>query len=95
MFDDGPEAKWKREFAELGAAGVRNAMVSANWDQHKRHAARRWLERQDVNAWQAKRTPADVERKPLKQRLREGKWWLLIFGTIAIGMVASRVFRFF
>lgn len=92
MFDDGPEAKWKREFAELGAAGVRHAMTSAGWDKHKRHAARRWLERQDVNVWQAKRTPEDRERVSLKERIRKARWVLLVMGAIAIGVLARRIF---
>lgn len=92
MFDDGSEAKWKREFAELGVAGVRHAMGSASWDQHKRHAARRWLERQDVNAWQAQRTPQDRERVSLKERIRKAKWLILVMGAIALGMLARRLF---
>lgn len=92
MFDDGPETKWKREFAELGISGVRNAMATAKWDQNKRNAARTWLERQDVNAWQAKRTPQDRERVSLKERIRKAKWLLLVMGAIAIGMLARRIF---
>lgn len=92
MFDDGIESRWQREFVELGSAGVRNAMVTAKWDQHKRHAARRWLERQDVQDWQAKRTPEDKERISLKERIRKAKWLILILGAVAIGMLVRRIF---
>jgi hypothetical protein len=88
-----PEARWQREFAQLGAAAVRDSIARAGWDREKRAAARTWLESRDAHAWQAKRKPADIARIPWRQRLREAWWWLYVVGAIVILMVAGRLFR--
>ena len=82
MFNDlTDDARWTREFSELGAKAVRSALVSANWDKDKKVAARRWLERQDVANWQSGRTSADTEKVSIRERLRRSqKIWMILIG---------------
>lgn len=94
MFNDlTPDARWTQEFAELGAKAVRRALVSAGWENEKKVAARRWLERQDVASWRSGQQGKDPEKATLGARLRKSqKVWLLVAGGIFLIMVALRYF---
>lgn len=96
MFNDNPETGWVREFDRLGANRVRGAVAGgAGWERDKKQAARRWLERQDMKAWQERRKDLPPDHVNLRQRLRKSRVWLYVGGAIAIGMVGARVFRIF
>jgi hypothetical protein len=89
MFDDNPETKWFREFHEIGADRVRGAIAGGGWEREKKHAARRWLERQDLKVWQEGRKD-EPDKVRLKDRLRESKWWLYVAGALLLLVGVSR-----
>ena len=90
---DNPEAKWVREFKELGASRVRDGVVVGGWERDKQQAARRWLERQDVKAWQAKQANVPADRKSVRDRLRGSKWWIYAVAAIFVLVSAGRILR--
>jgi hypothetical protein len=92
MFDDNPDTKWFREFDALGVERVRGA-VAGGWPRDKKQAARRWLERQDLKAWQAGRTDTPTERVTFKERLRSSKLWVYAVAGILLLIGLSRLFR--
>ena len=92
MFDDNPETKWFREFHELGADRVRGAIAGGGWDRNKKQAARRWLEKEDLKVWQAGRK-GQPDRVPLKERMRQSKWWLYGIGAMLLLFGGARLFR--
>jgi hypothetical protein len=95
MFDNNPDAKWSREFGELGDKRVRELMLSTAWDREKRVAARTWLEKQDVKAWQSKQSSsAEGERFSLKKWIRDNKRWIsVILGLGVAFMMMGRFMR--
>ena len=96
MFDDSPDAKWSREFGEVGEKRVRELMLSTSWDGEKRVAARRWLEKQDVKAWQASQVAKGetVQAFSLKTWIRDNKRWItLILGAGIAFMMIGRYIR--
>jgi hypothetical protein len=92
VFDDNPDSRWQREFAELGVSRVRGAMTAPGWDREKKQAARRWLDRQDKLAWQSRQKNAPPRGPSLKDRLRSSKWLLYVVGALIIFMMARRIF---
>jgi len=89
---------WKRQFDNLGAQGVRSALLANRWDPEMRAAAREWLERADANAWQATRPGAAGEdgegRKSTMDRFRKYRWVYYIAGG-AFGLLGlTQLFRF-
>jgi hypothetical protein len=92
------EIDWKREFEELGAAGVRAGLIARRWDEEKRSAARQWLERIDATSWQASRAGANSDPAAKARTgmdvFRRYKWVYYIaagaFGLLGL----SQIFRF-
>lgn len=95
MFNDNPEAKWNREFDEMGVERVRNSAMSPSWDREKRSSARRWLERQDTKKWQERNKDVPADKVNWKQRLRGSKSWIYVGGAILLLMGAARIFRLY
>jgi hypothetical protein len=79
MFDDRPDAHWAAEFSELGVGRVREKIVGPAWDKEKKRAARRWLERQDAKAWQARQASSSSgDRTTIRQVLRKHSKWIMV-----------------
>ena len=86
------EARWTAEFEALGRAKVRSDMMLGRLAPDKRAYARQWLERQDVEEWQA-RAPAGsggLSRLRINRKL-----WGLITGLLFGGFALIRVLRYF
>src|SRR5690349_12173362 len=85
----GPQerARWTAEFDEIGRDRVRSEVLLGRWPADKRSHARQWLERQDVQAWQARAETGTGTRGLSK--LRVNRWVLgtisgIVFGGFAI-----------
>ena len=84
--------RWTAEFDQLGRAKVRSEVMLGRWAPDKRAHARQWLERQDVEEWQA-RAPAGsggLSRLRINRKL-----WGLIGGLIFGGFALFRILRQF
>jgi hypothetical protein len=91
MFDDRPDAHWASEFNELGATRVREKIVGQVWDKEKKRAARRWLEKQDVKAWQARQVSSPTDKPTIRQFLRKhSKWIMVVVGFMLFMMFGWR-----
>ncbi len=85
-------SKWNREFAELGAKQVRADLALRRWDDEKRDAAKRWLEREDLAKWAADH-PADSSSGTFFLNLRQAKWWGITTGAIFAIWGLARVWK--
>jgi hypothetical protein len=95
MFNDSPDAKWYREFDELGVERVRGTALSTAWDRDKRQAARRWLEKQDTRAWQESRKGIPADKLSWKQRMKGSRFWMYAGAAVLLAFGALRLFRMF
>jgi hypothetical protein len=85
MAGERDRARWTAEFEALGGAKVRSEVMLGRWAPDKRAYAREWLERQDVEEWQA-RAP-DGNGGFAKLRINRKLWGViggLIFGAFAL-----------
>ncbi len=92
MAGERDQARWTAEFEALGRAKLRSEVMLGRWAPDKRAYARQWLERQDVEEWQA-RNPAGGGGLA-KLRINR-KLWGLITGLIFGGFALIRVLRHF
>jgi hypothetical protein len=93
---DAPErTRWAAEFESIGRAKVRSEVMLGRWAPEKRTYARQWLERQDVEEWQA-RADAGAGSSGGLSRLRVNRRVLgLVSGLIFGGFALFRVLRQF
>jgi hypothetical protein len=86
---DRQRERWRAEFEALGRARVRSEVMFGRLPPEKRIFAREWLERQDVEDWQARKSSGGGLGK-----LRiNPKIWGLIGGLIFGGFAVYRVVR--
>jgi hypothetical protein len=85
-------AQWNREFQDLGAKQVRADLALRRWDNEKRDAAKRWLEREDLARWAAEHPP-DSSQGTFFLNLRNAKWWGYITGAIFLIYGLFRLWR--
>ncbi len=88
------EQDWKREFDEMGVAGVRSGLTARRWRAEKQSAAREWLERADAQNWAATRAGSDGEARDARSTMdvfRRYKWVYYIvgggFGLLALSQM--------
>lgn len=94
MADEAERARWRAEFEEIGRAKVRSEVLVGRWTADKRSFARHWLERRDVEDWQA-RADGGAGRRGLS-RLRVNRRILgLVSGLIFGGFALFRLLRQF
>jgi hypothetical protein len=77
--DERAHARWAAEFAELGSARVRSEVMLGRYPPDKRRAARAWLERHDVAAWQSRASP---EKGGLGRFRGNRRLWAIVSGLI-------------
>ena len=87
------QEEWLSEFKDAGVERVRNGLIVGGWEAEKRRAARMWLERKDISAWQAGRPASAVDRPSLKVRLQKSKWWPYVIAVIFALMGIGRLLR--
>src|SRR5262245_51805596 len=88
------QPRWKAEFAELGRERVRSEVMLGRWPADKRSYARHWLERQDVEAWQARAATGKSTGGLSKLRLNR-KLWAVMSGVLFGGFALYRLLRQF
>ena len=92
MTDEAGRARWGAEFEGIGRAKVRSEILAGRWAADKRNYARQWLERQDLQEWQARAVTgagtAGLSKLRVKRRVLA-----LISGLIFGGYALFRVLR--
>jgi hypothetical protein len=82
------------EFRALGAARVRNALATGQWDAEKRAAARVWVETQDASNWQKAQAKRSPDAKSFGAKLRSVKWTRYVIpiagAVVGLGMLLAR-----
>ncbi len=84
---------WSREFRDLGAARVRSALVTGQWEREKRAAARLWIETTDALAWQEARGNSPTQSLSFMARLKGGKWWRYAAAAIGLAIGLGMIWR--
>jgi hypothetical protein len=87
MADEADRARWRGEFVNIGRAKVRSEVMLGHWAADKRSYARQWLERRDVEEWQARAQTGAGGRGLSKLRVNRRVLGLvsgLIFGGFAL-----------
>ena len=84
--------RWKAEFEDLGRERVRSEVMLGRWPADKRKYARQWLERQDVEAWQARADSGGGSGGLSKLRINR-RLLGLISGVLFGGFALYRVLR--
>lgn len=83
------------EFQALGAARVRNALATGQWDAEKRAAARVWVETQDARNWQTARAARSPDSRSLGAKLRSVPWMRYVIpiagAVVGLGMLLARM----
>ena len=77
------------EFRALGAAEVRRRVMMRRWPPEKLAAARAWLERRDIEAWDARRS--GVSPRPRSDWRR--KWLPYAVGGLGVLFMALRLLQ--
>ena len=88
------QARWLREFEELGTAKVRDGMILGRWEKEKRSVARQWLQQHDVSDFLAVH-PVGSAPGTFIMKLKRAKWWVYAAGGILAAMVLARLLRRF